>query len=374
MNAIGIGALWFLSSALLSTWANSTFLKTFNDPLLHNFIRFLGSALLGFLVLSINREVKLSEITRLVQSVALPALLLFTANYTNSISLNIAGITMTYVVKACIPVFTVTICTFSGQKFPLMIYISLIPICLGIIMASGTDTSFSSIGFMAALSSSLAQAFMNIEIKSIRSKFGLSGPKAFLGMSIGCTLLALPFAFISFGTLSSPAITMYEVVRNSFSGKTWPLLLFGITAVGYYSEYVLNFIFVSYVSQVSFSVCDIGRRVSVIVSGSILFNKPLTLANWAGIIVALGGVLWYSYLEHLYSKKVELTPPSSSAAAATNLKTEESSSSKRKRTPRTVKKSIDINTESSKEVTKNEKKVLPKSPKKTPRKGKKKID
>jgi hypothetical protein len=348
MNAIGIGALWFLSSALLSTWANSTFLKTFNDPLLHNFIRFLGSALLGFLVLSINREVKLSEITRLVQSVALPALLLFTANYTNSISLNIAGITMTYV--------------------------SLIPICLGIIMASGTDTSFSSIGFMAALSSSLAQAFMNIEIKSIRSKFGLSGPKAFLGMSIGCTLLALPFAFISFGTLSSPAITMYEVVRNSFSGKTWPLLLFGITAVGYYSEYVLNFIFVSYVSQVSFSVCDIGRRVSVIVSGSILFNKPLTLANWAGIIVALGGVLWYSYLEHLYSKKVELTPPSSSAAAATNLKTEESSSSKRKRTPRTVKKSIDINTESSKEVTKNEKKVLPKSPKKTPRKGKKKID
>lgn len=56
--AIGIGLLWFASSALLSTWANTTFLRFFEDPILHTFIRFAGSAVLGVFILSITGQVK----------------------------------------------------------------------------------------------------------------------------------------------------------------------------------------------------------------------------------------------------------------------------------------------------------------------------
>ena len=56
--AIGIGLWWFASSALLSTWANTTFLRYFEDPILHTFIRFAGSAVLGVAILIIAREVK----------------------------------------------------------------------------------------------------------------------------------------------------------------------------------------------------------------------------------------------------------------------------------------------------------------------------
>lgn len=111
-------------------------------------------------------------------------MLLWVANYSNSVGLQIAGITLTYVVKACIPVFTVAVCTIQGQKFPLLIYISLIPICFGVALASGSDLDFSVNGLIAALVSAIAQTFMNISIKSVRSSTGYSGPCAFMGMCI----------------------------------------------------------------------------------------------------------------------------------------------------------------------------------------------
>ena len=132
-----IGFCWFLSSALLSTWANTTFLLTFKDPILHTFVRFFGSSIFGGVSLLLTREVKLSELPNIMSNIVTPSILLWIANYSNSYALKIAGITLTYIVKACIPVFTVIICTLRGQKFPLMIYISLVPICLGVALASG---------------------------------------------------------------------------------------------------------------------------------------------------------------------------------------------------------------------------------------------
>ena len=67
-------------------------------------------------------------------------------------------------------------------------------------------------------------------------------------------------------------------------------------------EYVLNFIFVGYVSSVTFSVSDIARRVAIIMTGAVVFQKPLTTMNWVGIAVALGGVLWYTYIDSQLSQ------------------------------------------------------------------------
>lgn len=181
-----VGCFWFLSSALLSTWANTTFLKTFKDAVLHTLVRFFGSAILGGLTLISTGEVKLVEIPILIFKVAIPAVLLWLANYANSVALEKTGITLTYVMKACIPVFTVITCRLQGQKFAPLIYVSLLPICLGVALASASDMDFDAAGLAAALTSALAQTFMNISIKSVRVSTGYSGPKAFLGMTIVC--------------------------------------------------------------------------------------------------------------------------------------------------------------------------------------------
>ena len=92
----------------------------------------------------------------------------------------------------------------------------------------------------------------------------------------------------------SNIVDTYEQYR---AGNNWPLSLMVAAALAYHIEYALNFVFVAYVSPVAFSVCDIARRIAVIIMGAILFNKILTQQNWLGIIIALGGVLWYSYVE-----------------------------------------------------------------------------
>jgi len=76
-----VGGAWFLSSALLSTWANTTFLSLFKDPLLHTFIRFFGSSIFGSAAMLLAGEVKLSEISKMMYNVAVPGLLLWVANY-----------------------------------------------------------------------------------------------------------------------------------------------------------------------------------------------------------------------------------------------------------------------------------------------------
>jgi multidrug transporter EmrE-like cation transporter len=107
------------------------------------------------------------------------------------------------------------------------------------------------------------------------------------------------------GTLPMETRTVQNLLAISSSsrdGQQWPLALNAIAALAYYFEYVLNFIFVGYVSSMTFSVCDIARRVAIIATGAVVFDKPLTSLNWIGISVALGGVLWYSLA-------VETPPP-----------------------------------------------------------------
>ena len=67
-------------------------------------------------------------------------------------------------------------------------------------------------------------------------------------------------------------------------------------ALAYEAEYALSFVFVGCVDPVTFSVLDIGRRLAVIVTGAVLFDKPLTPLNIGGIGLALSGVLAYSVL------------------------------------------------------------------------------
>ena len=50
VKLLGVGAAWFLSSALLSTWSNTTFLTHFPSPLGHMLVRFVGSAMIGTVI------------------------------------------------------------------------------------------------------------------------------------------------------------------------------------------------------------------------------------------------------------------------------------------------------------------------------------
>eukprot|EP00607_Mallomonas_marina_P008113 CAMPEP_0182425006 /NCGR_PEP_ID=MMETSP1167-20130531/11330_1 /TAXON_ID=2988 /ORGANISM="Mallomonas Sp, Strain CCMP3275" /LENGTH=332 /DNA_ID=CAMNT_0024605291 /DNA_START=109 /DNA_END=1107 /DNA_ORIENTATION=- len=296
-TAVLVGVCWLLSSALFSTWSNTAFLKHFNNPLLHVMVRFSGAASIGLISLLMTRSCEFGEIPSMLQQVFLPALFLWVANFANSASLQLSGITLTYVVKACIPVFTVALCTIRGQKFPLMTYISLLPTVLGVALASASDLDFTISGLLAALTSALAQTFMNVTVKEVRTKTGFSGSKILASMTAVCSLLTLPLLLFSnsFGHLTIP-----DLLVNGWWNRGIMLII--ANALAFHAEYVLNMIFVGYVNSVTFSVTDVARRLGIILCGAVVFGKMLTTLNVVGVALALSGVLWYSYLETVFAK------------------------------------------------------------------------
>ena len=158
---------------------------------------------------------------------------------------------------------------------------------------------------MIVICSALAQTLMNIMVKGIQKEHNYSGVQSFMGMTIVCTVLAYTLVVFQVNDdqkLSSTA-TLKNVMDDFQNGETWPLYLTLLASLAYFIEYALNFVFSGFVSNVSFSVSDIARRICIICIGAAMFNKTLTRLNWIGIVIAISGVLWYTYLNDQETKQ-----------------------------------------------------------------------
>ena len=110
---------------------------------------------------------------------------------------------------------------------------------------------------------------------------------------LNSSAITLPLLLLSPSSWSG----MSGLLSGGLPSSLWPGLLSPLTALSYYLEYLFNFSFVRFVSPLAFSVSDIGRRVAIIMSGAIIFSKPLAPMNCLGIAIALGGVLCYSLMQ-----------------------------------------------------------------------------
>lgn len=289
-----IGCLWFSSSAIVSTYANTTFLREFASPLAHTVVRFLCSSMIGLLTAMLQRQgPPLLRTLRLMWALRLPAVLLLVANLLNSVALQLSGITLCYVCKSGIPVFTVCLMVLQGHRFPPIVYASLMPTVVGVALASASDLDFSLVGLVAALGSALAQTLLNITSKHLLKELQVSGRQAQFLMASFCGVAALPLYL--WEPTHPEDLGKRAAFAHAASGLGAGAIML-LAGVAYHIEYTLNFMYMPFVSPLAFSITDIARRLTIIVAGAILFSKELTTLNVLGILLALGGVLWYSWL------------------------------------------------------------------------------
>mmetsp|Transcript_37053 Transcript_37053/g.75555 ORF Transcript_37053/g.75555 Transcript_37053/m.75555 type:complete len:456 (+) Transcript_37053:113-1480(+) len=163
--------------------------------------RFSGSLLLGlfmhahFYQLSAlpPRFMKTLEAAKLF---LLPSLFLFIANYCNSIALDRIGISLTYTSKCGIPLITVlfTLLLDGVSALPSKAtLLSLLPIAIGIGAASWNSPTFEMFGFVAAMISTTSQAALNVVSKRVMRKTGIRGAEAqramvFVALGIGLAM------------------------------------------------------------------------------------------------------------------------------------------------------------------------------------------
>jgi hypothetical protein len=244
-----VGSAWMVSSAILTTYSTTKFLK---HPGLHEkkqavefdsilsedasptqkqhdrskqmpeasrkssrpanlsraslltLYRFSGSLLLGIFLHTHFYQLSMC-IPRIIKTVSaakmflLPSLFLFIANYSNSIALDRIGISLTYTSKCGIPLITVlfTLLLDGISALPSSAtLLSLVPIALGIGASSWNSPTFELFGFLAALISTTSQAALNVVSKRVMKKTGVQGVEAqramvFVALGIGLFMTAV---------------------------------------------------------------------------------------------------------------------------------------------------------------------------------------
>merc|ERR1712079_210649 len=88
----------------------------------------------------------------------------------------------------------------------------------------------------------------------------------------------------------------YEGLFSQNVTNYWPATILFLCFSSYFLEYGANFVYVSQVSSVAFSITDIVRRILTIAFNAAVYGYPLTFMNTSGIVLSLTGALLYSLL------------------------------------------------------------------------------
>lgn len=221
------------------------------------------------------------------------------------VSLGAVAVSFTHVVKSMEPfVNVVGSGIFLQSFFPLPVYLSLLPVVAGVVMASVSEVSFTWLGFLSAMTSNFA-----FTARNIFSKLSMNKPKGknmgpanlFAVLSIMSTLLLAPVALI----IDHPAklIASWKTATvGAAAVVSAPKLFAGLLISGlfFYLYQEVAFKALDSVHPITHAVANTVKRVVIIVTSVFVFQNPVTKANAMGSSIALLGVLLYSVTKNYF--------------------------------------------------------------------------
>jgi len=221
-----------------------------------------------------------------------PAFMHAAGHVAANLSFAAVAISLTHTVKTLEPVFNVVLSwIFMGTVTPPSVLITLVPIMAGVSYASAADLSFNWAGFNGAMISNLTFAFRAVlskqNMKNIKN-LGSTGIYAWTTL-ISC-FLCLPGAIIFEGQALPAGIE--AAVAKVGAVTFWSQIFFVGLFYHLYNQFAFNTL--GRVSPVSHGVCNVVKRVAIIVTSVLFFGTPLTLKTKIGTAVALFGTYWYT--------------------------------------------------------------------------------
>lgn len=339
LTLVALFVIWYGSNALFNVY-NKRVLAVFPYPLTCTVVQFaVGAASMAFLW--ITRLKRAPSLTRPVASAVAPLAACHAAGFLlTNMSLGKVSVAFTHTVKATEPFFSAALTPSILGDIPTWGIIgSLVPIVLGVALASANDTSFNWVGFLCAIGSNIALQARNVLSKKLMSERpqevaptdpaqlerdaaidSLDNVNLFAAM----TLLALVFL--------SPVALLWEgapllsaAAAPATTGMAWQQLWTMLIAGGALRclDVLSSYMILQRVSPVTHSVGNCVKRAVVIGVSIIIFKTSVTCLSMFGTALALAGVLLYSVIvaackqntfgpespvcKPVYEKELELT-------------------------------------------------------------------
>jgi solute carrier family 35 protein E1 len=206
------------------------------------------------------------------------------------------------VVKALEPVFTAAITLLVlGKNMPWQVWLSMLPVCGGVAMASAGELSFNMGCFLCAMLSNLVYATRGVLSKaSMESKDpgeNMTAENTFALVTLMSFIFCLPAALILEGAKIPAGLA--AVAATGVSQQVFAQNVI-ITGLLYYTYNEMAFLVLGSVAPVTQSVGNTVKRVVVIVAAALAFQTPMTPIGIAGSAIAIAGVLLYSIVKGMY--------------------------------------------------------------------------
>ncbi|KAF9173294.1 UAA transporter [Mortierella sp. AD011] len=218
---------------------------------------------------------------------------LYTLNIAiSNVSLHEVSVAFHQVVRAMTPVFTIAISVaFLSKKYSGMTYLSLVPLLVGVYMATKGDYSFTAMGFFLTVLGTVLAAIKTVVTNRIQvGRLQLHPLDLLLRMS--------PLAFVQtviFSWMTGELESMVSWSKTDMSTSLIiALLINGVIA--FFLNYV-SFTANKKTSALTMTVAANVKQVLSIVIAVTVFHTTIGFLNGLGIILTLIGGAFYSYVD-----------------------------------------------------------------------------
>ncbi|KAK9837287.1 hypothetical protein WJX81_003509 [Elliptochloris bilobata] len=170
-----------------------------------------------------------------------------------------------------------------------LVYGSLVPVVIGIVVASGGEPLFHLIGFLACVGATAARAFKSVlqSVLMSHSTEKLDSMSLLLYMAPIAATLLLPFTVVLEG----------NVVRHVTvlaADEPWFLAVLGLNSFLAFFVNLTNFLVTKHTSALTLQVLGNAKGVVAATISVLLFHNPVTAMSMAGYGITVCGVVCYS--------------------------------------------------------------------------------
>mmetsp|Transcript_4162 Transcript_4162/g.7726 ORF Transcript_4162/g.7726 Transcript_4162/m.7726 type:complete len:386 (+) Transcript_4162:206-1363(+) len=207
-----------------------------------------------------------------------------------NVSLRYLPVSFNQAVGATTPFFTAIFSALIMRKIESVnTYLALVPVVVGIILASGTEPLFHMFGFIVCVSATAARAF-----KSVLQAILLASEAEKLN-SMNLLMLMAPISVAALVpatmVLEPGALSKASELASKNGGFILLLLLNSVTA---YFVNLTNFLVTKHTSALTLQVLGNAKGVVATVVSILLFRNPVSTAGMIGYTITVFGVILYS--------------------------------------------------------------------------------
>ncbi|XP_020224042.1 xylulose 5-phosphate/phosphate translocator, chloroplastic [Cajanus cajan] len=283
--------LWYFQNIVFNIY-NKKVLNIFPYPwLLASFQLFVGSIWMVVLwSLKLQPCPKISK--PFIIALLGPALFHTIGHISACVSFSKVAVSFTHVIKSAEPVFSVIFSSVLGDRYPIQVWLSILPIVLGCSLAAVTEVSFNVQGLWGALISNVGFVLRNIYSKrSLQNFKEVDGLNLYGWITILSLLYLFPVAIFVEGSQWIPGYyKAIETIGKTSTFYIWVLL----SGVFYHLYNQSSYQALDEISPLTFSVGNTMKRVVVIVSSVLVFRNPVRPLNGLGSAIAILGTFLYS--------------------------------------------------------------------------------